>query len=252
MSVETLAIVLHHSRATGTAKVILLGIANHDGDGGAWPSIDTLARYANCNHRNAKRHIKALVDLGELRRHIMAGGTRDTPDHLRPNRYDVLVACPPGCDRSPHHRAQEGWERLTDGTFRPVDNRGGDIAPRVDSAPGGGGGSAPLTVPRTTHETGSAYVTVGSDQAAPGTAPAPAGLCSVCANTWAKCQAAQVAWPQADRHDFTPRTDKSNKAAPRLSDAVEEGERSNTPGDKPEVPGAKQAKGNRPATGQEG
>lgn len=117
MSVESLAAVLHHSRAKGTAKVVAIGIANHDGDGGAWPSIRTLAMYANADRSTIKRAIRQLVKLGEVRVHIQAGGTRDMEDTERPNRYDVLVECPEGCDRTTNHKPRKGWQRGKDGTY---------------------------------------------------------------------------------------------------------------------------------------
>lgn len=104
MSVESLAAVLHHSRAKGTAKLILVGIANHDGDGGAYPAVATLARYANCDPRSVQRALDKLVSIGELVVQVQNGGTRDTPDHRRPNRYLIRVVCPPWCDRSTQHR----------------------------------------------------------------------------------------------------------------------------------------------------
>jgi hypothetical protein len=67
MSIEAVSLVLNNSRATGRAKLVLLGIANHLGDQGAWPSISTLARYANASERSVKRDIQELIELGELR-----------------------------------------------------------------------------------------------------------------------------------------------------------------------------------------
>jgi len=104
MSVETMALVLHHSRASGTAKLVALGIANHDGDGGAWPTVKTLARYANVDERNVQRAIEKLVGLGELIVHVNAGGLGNLHKWERPNRYDVTVECPPTCDRTKNHR----------------------------------------------------------------------------------------------------------------------------------------------------
>ncbi|GAA4680185.1 helix-turn-helix domain-containing protein [Nocardioides nanhaiensis] len=86
-----MAHVLRHSRAKGTAKVVLIGIANHDGDGGAWPSVATLARYANVDPRGVQRAISSLVDLGEVVVHRQDGGTRKTRDDRRPNRYTITV-----------------------------------------------------------------------------------------------------------------------------------------------------------------
>lgn len=66
MSIEAMNLVLNHSKAQGRAKLVLLGIANHLGDNGAWPSIQTLARYANASERSVKRDIQELITLGEL------------------------------------------------------------------------------------------------------------------------------------------------------------------------------------------
>lgn len=104
MSVEALAVVLHHSRAKGTAKLVLLGIANHQGDGGAWPSLATLANYANVTPRNVRKALETLRGMGEVRVDVQGGGLLDHDDHMRPNRFDVLVACPPWCDRTANHR----------------------------------------------------------------------------------------------------------------------------------------------------
>lgn len=140
MSVETLAAVLHHSRAKGTAKVIAMGIANHDGDGGAWPSIRTLAIYANVDRSTVKRAIKHLVKIGEVVVHIQAGGPMDMEDTERPNRYDVLVDCPEGCDRTRNHKPRPGWKRDKDGGYTRLDEAGDVplwINPGGTGAPGG-------------------------------------------------------------------------------------------------------------------
>src|SRR5690606_19905862 len=106
VSIESIAIALHHSRATGTAKPVPAGIANHDADRGAWPSLATLPRYAGDEPRNVQSAIKKLEALHEIRRHVQAGGDHRTPDNLRPNRYQFLLACPPDCDRTSHHRTR--------------------------------------------------------------------------------------------------------------------------------------------------
>lgn len=88
MSIEVMTQVLKFSKATGRAKLVLLGIANHQGDEGAWPSIATLAQYANASERSVKRDIQDLIDLGELRVEINAA---PTGGQYRTNRYWVLV-----------------------------------------------------------------------------------------------------------------------------------------------------------------
>jgi hypothetical protein len=101
-----MAIVLHHSRSRGTARCVLLGIANHEGDRGAWPSIATLRKYAGgVDERNVQRALQTLVELGELRIDVQAGGDgRMTRGGRETNRYFVLVRCPDWCDRSANHR----------------------------------------------------------------------------------------------------------------------------------------------------
>lgn len=66
MSIEAVSLVLNKSKAKGRAKLVLIGIANHLGDQGAWPSIATLARYANASERSVKRDLQELIALGEL------------------------------------------------------------------------------------------------------------------------------------------------------------------------------------------
>ena len=104
MSIESVAIALHHSKAKGTAKLVLLGIANHDGDGGAFPKVATLAKYANVHPRRIVEIIKHLGQLGEIIIHTNEGGTGKTPAHVKPNLYEFVLECPPECDRTKHHR----------------------------------------------------------------------------------------------------------------------------------------------------
>lgn len=89
MSIESMTWVLKYSPTTGSDKVVLLGIANHDGDGGAWPKIETLAKYANMSERGVQKVINRLVEAGHLTVLVNQGGNEQTrPDH-RPNRYVI-------------------------------------------------------------------------------------------------------------------------------------------------------------------
>lgn len=109
MSVESIAVVLHHSKATGTDRLVLLGVANHEGDGGAFPSIDTLMKYTLVGRRAVQRSLRALEAMGELRTHPNRGGDVLTRGgRQRPNLYEVLVRCPPDCDRTTQHRTTQG------------------------------------------------------------------------------------------------------------------------------------------------
>lgn len=120
-----MSLVLHHSKSKGTAKLVLLGIANHEGDGGAWPAVATLMRYAHADRRTVQRAIERLVDLGELQVLRQKGGNDMTHSALRPNLYRVKVFCPHTCDGSSQHRlkhsALPGFE-WTQPDFEAVDN----------------------------------------------------------------------------------------------------------------------------------
>lgn len=120
MSVESVAHVLHNSKATGTAKVIIIGIANHDGDGGSWPNVETLAKYANVSKRNASAAIRRLEEMGEIVVHRNAGGTYHTPADRRPNLYEITVETRPGSGVS------ESTPRDVDGVSESTE-RGVDI-----------------------------------------------------------------------------------------------------------------------------
>lgn len=101
MSIEAMTLVLHHSQASGAAQMILMGIANHQGDGGAWPSIATLAKYGKVSERRVQQVIRELEESGEL--HIDTMGGVDTGTGAT-NRYFVTLSCPPDCDGTTNHR----------------------------------------------------------------------------------------------------------------------------------------------------
>lgn len=104
MSVEALAVVLHHLPVGGTTKLVALGIANHAGDGGSFPSVSTLAKYACVTDRTVQRAVRELEEGGWVKVHINDGGTHKTAPHERPNLYELLLKCPPECDGSTNHR----------------------------------------------------------------------------------------------------------------------------------------------------
>lgn len=133
MSVESIAIALHHSEAKGTAKLVLVGIANHDGDGGAWPSVATLAHYAGVDARSVQRAIDKLERLGEVRREVQAGGDLRVPDHRRPNRYHFLLRCPHTCDRTRNHRTRHTLESFDSDPVTSVSPGDVSVTPPVTS-----------------------------------------------------------------------------------------------------------------------
>lgn len=103
MAIESMARVLQMCTLQGTAKLVLLGIANHDGDGGSWPSIATLAKYASVTERNAQKAVDRLIEDGWITCEVQGGGNRATRGDRRPNLYHIV------------------WTRL-DGVSLPTDD----------------------------------------------------------------------------------------------------------------------------------
>lgn len=66
MSIEIMNAVWRESQADGRARLVLLAIADHQGEIGAWPSIATLARMVNSSERSVQRDIQYLQKIGEL------------------------------------------------------------------------------------------------------------------------------------------------------------------------------------------
>lgn len=123
MSIIDLSIVLHHSKATASAKLILTALAWHTGEerlDGCWPSQETLAKYANISDRQVRRCLKELVELGEVL--VIKHGSSRTRSAAASNLYIVLVDCPENCDKTLSHRItneQDIYDRPI-GHLRPM------------------------------------------------------------------------------------------------------------------------------------
>lgn len=102
MSAEAVTAVLHHSNTKGAAKLVLWGIANHYGDGGAWPSNTTLAKYAGITERRVQQITKELEASGEIAIEEQGGFGQG---QYKTNRYWILIQCPTDCDGSLNHNS---------------------------------------------------------------------------------------------------------------------------------------------------
>ena len=67
MSIEIMNAVWRESKSDGRARLVLLAIADHQGEIGAWPSIKRLASMVNSSERSVQRDIQHLQKIGELR-----------------------------------------------------------------------------------------------------------------------------------------------------------------------------------------
>jgi hypothetical protein len=110
MSAEAVTVVLHHSKSEGAAKLVLWGIANHHSDHGAWPSIATLAKYANIKERRVQQIIRELALMGEIAIQEQGGLGQH---QYKTNRYHILIQCPSDCDGSLNHKT--GVQSVTSG-----------------------------------------------------------------------------------------------------------------------------------------
>jgi hypothetical protein len=100
MSISALTLALYHSKATYSNRLVLIAIANFEGENGAYPSLETIGRLAGgINRRTVQRAIDSLVELGEVVEVRRDGVT---------NLYKITLACPDDCDGTSHHRKKKG------------------------------------------------------------------------------------------------------------------------------------------------
>jgi hypothetical protein len=105
MSIEAISAVLSHSKAKGTVKLVLMGIAWHTGEDyerGAYPSQKTLASYANCSERQVRRALVELHESAEIE--MLHHGGAGFNAERRSNRYWIRIDCPEECDNTLQHR----------------------------------------------------------------------------------------------------------------------------------------------------
>ena len=81
--------VWQHSKSSGRARLVLLAIADHQGEIGAWPSISTIAKMVNASERSVQRDIQELQKLGELRVEVQNAPTRN---QYKSNLYWVTLS----------------------------------------------------------------------------------------------------------------------------------------------------------------
>lgn len=86
MSIKVMQAVWQESQSVGRARLVLLAIADHQGEIGAWPSIETIAGMVNASERSVQRDIKDLIDLGEL---IVLWRKAPTRNRYKANLYWV-------------------------------------------------------------------------------------------------------------------------------------------------------------------
>lgn len=101
MSVQATTWVWSNSKTTGTAKLVMLAIADHAWQDGtnAWPSIGRLAKMTGLSEMTVRRGVATAESLGELRVVRSLGGRSSKGTHAS-NDY-VLVMEQPSQDDTP-------------------------------------------------------------------------------------------------------------------------------------------------------
>ena len=105
MSTLDMTAVLLHSKAVGTSKLVLMGIAYHTGKdslNGCWPSQALLAEYTNTSTRQVRRALDHLVELGEVIVHSRGSWSKGSA--AQTNVYYLADLCPDSCDKTINHR----------------------------------------------------------------------------------------------------------------------------------------------------
>lgn len=88
MSIQVMQAVWQHSKSDGRARLVLLAIADHQGEIGAWPSIATLSKMVNASERSVQRDIQHLQNIGELKVEVQNAPTRN---QYKSNLYWVIL-----------------------------------------------------------------------------------------------------------------------------------------------------------------
>jgi hypothetical protein len=127
MSISALTLSLYHSKATYSTRLVLIAIANFEGEYGAYPSHDTIGRLAGgLNRRTVQRAIDELIELGELTEVRRDGIT---------NLYKLSITCPDDCDGSTNHRRKKGGGLQTAGGVETAGGGGVQTAGGAVSRP---------------------------------------------------------------------------------------------------------------------
>lgn len=127
MSIAALTLSMYHSRATYSTRLVLIAIANFEGENGAYPSHETIGRLAGgLNRRTVQRAIDELISLGELTEIRRDGIT---------NLYKVSISCPDECDRTSNHREKKGGGLETAGGLQTAGGGGVQTAGGAVSRP---------------------------------------------------------------------------------------------------------------------
>jgi hypothetical protein len=92
MSIQAVAWVLEEeATTTGTARLVLLSLANHANDRGeAYPGIATICREARVSERRCHDALRSLVAAGLISREVNAAPDERIPANKRPNLYRLV------------------------------------------------------------------------------------------------------------------------------------------------------------------
>jgi hypothetical protein len=146
MSIEAMSHVLSLDVKSSTRKLVLLGFANHAHKDGtsAFCAVGTVAEYANCDARSAKRHVGWLLDHGYMRE-----GDQSLVDHLPGNRrpivYEVAMSEEQRQQWLTEGRTADRRDSYKSAGQRATDAGGDNLSPQEEPARGDNGDQVGVT-----------------------------------------------------------------------------------------------------------
>lgn len=222
MSLAQMVQVLEHSQSEGKELLVLIAIAERDGEGGAWPSMSWLAKRGRVTESYARRLVRKLEESGEIITDLNGGGGIRTAQHMRTNRYSVNIPCPWYCDRTPEHRdlresknearRPKAWaEIVLDNTPAPPTVPNPPTAPNpphhTEPTPGSvRWGEPSINLPTTPEQSLEAVVSASAHEVPPGGVLTPSEGAAYAAAVTAKPAAAYGVQPAPAVPRFDPAT----------------------------------------------
>jgi hypothetical protein len=106
VSIQAVGFILDHSTASGSARWVLISLANHARGWDAWPSVELIAYEAGLTERTVQHALAGLERDGHIVRTINGAPDLRIPNGRKPNLYQIsdepTRRCFRGCPMCAH------------------------------------------------------------------------------------------------------------------------------------------------------